>query len=414
MVAAPVLASQGESLATTGNREGATGRMPFGRINMLEQVRKSYPDITGLADEFAMAGWLSDPLVAILTPGQAMRHLDYINRVYGVSHRMSDLIVLSYRPRRRYAILIAGHCRLLANQLLWNEGCSACRKQYGREAQGICYQRHASQHGQSGDGVIDVKLYLGIEPRLALSKQFSENRYNRPPPQEVADGLDRWFAVEYCENPDLTPTAFAKIASVSADTFRRAQRYCRLPEDIRTDVEVGRLRFGVALELGRLAEKASPEVVEVCHQAFLLQATTVAQATKIIDGEISHLLNWSSFEGMGGAVIAGEAKRAMRKPFERGLVHVIYATAPLFKRAKEAIARGEMGLPDGVYRDTTLMHAWREAIAIQSALLPDIRRRQGAEQTDDDQAILEEVAFLLDQKSPRPAELQTSVLIAVD
>lgn len=400
-------ALRGGPQATEAEPSYSFGALSFRKINRLTQQRKTYEDIPELADEFAASGWLEPPLVAVLTPGQAMRYLAYVNRVFGSEHTLAELMWLPWKNRRRrYAIMIAGHRRLLANHFLWESGCSWCREEYGDEPPGTCFRRHLATHARhlSADE-IEAKLFEGIEPREALLMQCSENDgIRRPPAHETADTLYRHLTVLRADFPDLSMAAFARIAKVKPGMVANAVRYCRLPENIRSDVESGALSFTLALELGRLVlGGASPETVAVQHQGWLVERPEASKAAK----RVHYLLttNNRTLDGTGDTEIVREVKKANRQPFERKLAQVIYAAGPLFERAKTEIAAGNMGLPDAMFRDTTVMNSWRRMIQMMEAILPDLRRRLGDEQAEHDEAILAEVASILEQLAPPEADL---------
>lgn len=402
--------------ATTDELPYFTGPVSFRRLNLLTQQRRTYEDIRDLANQFAIAGWLMPPLIAVHTRAGALAHVQYVNRVFGAHHTLDDMMVLSRRPLR-YGFVIAGHRRILANHVLWEEGCDNCLSEFGVEPPGTCFQRHLQEYtnGLLSDDQIEAKMYPGIEPREALIKQCSENDgIRRPPPQEVADTLDRHAAVIRADCPDLSLSAIAREMKVHPARLKRAMQYCRLPEYFHEDVEDGRISFGVALEMGRLLGRASDGMIEIMRQGFILRKVTAAQAKRELDDRFrGSAFNEFSFDGMNDSDLLPELKRAMRKPWERQNTSVIHAATAVFRRAAVDFETGRLGFPDAMYLDTTLMRSWRDMVDYMKAIMPEMRRRLDEAQAKGDEAVILEFENILGVLMPAEPQAPESNLFAI-
>jgi len=153
-----------------GRGDDIEGYVPLSRINIFEQVRKTYEGIPQLADELSL-GEINSVQVAIRTKWGMQQYLVLLNRLWGTDYTLRDCKPLPGPGPMRYAALISGHRRTLAKGHLWEHGCTVCREEYGVETPGGCFQRHFTYGGD----LVKVRLYYGITPYRAMEMQCKEN-----------------------------------------------------------------------------------------------------------------------------------------------------------------------------------------------------------------------------------------------
>ena len=115
--------------------------LPIDDIIVLTQHRRTFVKeyIRTLADNIART-ILMDPISVIaFEKKEAQEYVRIINEIFEVAHCLKDLPI---SKDGFYNILGSGNNRLLSHELLWNEGCSVCLKEFGQEKPGICYGRH--------------------------------------------------------------------------------------------------------------------------------------------------------------------------------------------------------------------------------------------------------------------------------
>lgn len=384
------VADRGDILPFTARRESReTEELLRDRIYMLEQVRKTYDDIPGLANDFADKGMTTAVFVALLTPTRARRHLELVNEIWGTAYKLNDFRPYSRQPRR-YAFLIAGHRRMHGHDWLWQNGCDACREEYGQEVPGVCYARHPKLDVD----LIKAQVWRYISPEEAQEMQSTENIHRPVPAHEQAGFYDRLLRVYRRRNPELTLRAYARKMGAGEDTIRRHLRYCVLPEHFKADVEASRYSFGVALELGRFVAVLRPSnsTLDRLRQQVIQDKLTVKQLRKIVDRkEEIHASGAVSLGGFEDDVLNPEVRKVRRAQYEGKLKRALDAYAAYLKRVQPLLADGTIG-PNGTYLDTGTRTVVTGAALALEAVLPDLRFR--LEELEKMQAIVNEVKAL--------------------
>jgi len=354
-----------------GHGNDTEGYIPLSRINIFEQVRKTYEGIPQFADELSL-GEINSVQIAIKTRRGMRQHLELLNRIWGTSYVLKDCMRLPSGPER-YAVLISGHRRTLAKAHLWEHGCIVCRDAYGAEDPGSCYQRHFTYGGD----LVKARLYYGITPYRAMEMQCKENVRGAVPAHEQADAYDRLFSLMLIDDPDLTLAKFARQVGHGPETVARARQFMRLPSIIREDVAERRMGYGVALELGRLHKELD-----------LDEATLMAERATIIDRRLGlkvykrHVdrLVQDQRSGVGslfglGDETAGNAS-IRRQVFEQQTVRSLYEYARYLEMIRPLIESGEMA-PDGTWPDTSAVNVIERMLDAQEVLLPFLETRRG-------------------------------------
>lgn len=349
--------------------------LPLDCINLLEQMRKTYDEIAELADDLADKGMRFPVEVGYFSRTRALAHLRVVNQVWDAAYSLKDLVRLPGKTER-YAILISGHRRTLAQLHLWHRGCSSCLERFGQEAPGTCYARHCAPT-RLRLGLVKCKAYDKIPPFNAMLLQSTENIHKYVPAHEQAEFYDRLFRVKQMLEPDYPLARFAREMGCSGtEPIRRARRYCRLPAVFREDVEQGRYSYGVALELGRMQEKLGldgPTMVGE-RERVITQKLTVKQLRRTVDELVNRsLAGESSMFGLGAVAQAERTHR--RSVFERRTVSALHGYAVYLQRCQPLLATGAMG-PKGEYLDTSTRRIVMENVKALEAILPDLRLKR--------------------------------------
>ncbi len=233
-------------------RQGVFEKHSIASFNTVVQQRKIYEDIETLAGNIQAEGLLIHPiLVARYTTPEAARM--YLIAAYSTvgkkipqeqRKRLIDLVQTTHNDQPAWLIVIAGHRRLRALEMLGEE-----------------------------DSVVQV--IDNMHPLKALKVQVSENTSRLPKDFERAEQNGDLWMVEKAMNPNLTIEEFAKSVGHKPEVVRRDLLYYGLPDSIKNYVvprnqqDTGKgntkvpdqplMAFRVACQLGRLVEAGAAE-----------------------------------------------------------------------------------------------------------------------------------------------------------
>jgi len=235
--------------------------VPLADIRTLKQVRKSVNRIASLAETLITAGSINPVTLFIVDEAQARGYIDLNNGLHAGSLTLRDVRAAS---DGLHYILIAGHRRLEANQYLWENGCKKCRKQYGREKPGACYERHF--HRDS----LEVRASRNISALLATCIQHIENIHVQVPPTQDAPATAALYNVLQQVSGKITVGKLATLLGKSSHQVGDALRFQRLPEKFRKSANRGDISWGIALEFETILRetKKNPKIVQSFPEGY--------------------------------------------------------------------------------------------------------------------------------------------------
>lgn len=241
----------------------------------LPQMRKEF-DINGireLAYDLAINGMVNPQIVALFPEKDFWEYVDYVCAVWKRPLTRGERTAIEKkRQPDGYQVIVAGERRLRAFQLLWNEGCHKCQEE-GSVSKGSCWTKHF------GSRVIVARVPQTKDARVLLSTQLAENVHYRPSTHEEAEAIAMFTVFLKAENKNISNAEIAKRIGRSADMVSRSLSFYSLPESIRRLVHDRVIKYGIALELARLKDKAKYEEMDLLREANI--AVTHKQYAKV-------------------------------------------------------------------------------------------------------------------------------------
>lgn len=256
---------------------------------VLPQMRKNFdPEkVRELAYSIAANGMINSQIVAILPEKEFWSYVDYVSKVWKVSITQEDRARLKKQKHgHNFHVIVAGERRLRALNILWNEGCLACReKNNGKPVtHGKCWKKHF------GTEKIKVLVPKTKDHRKLLATQLAENVYDRPLPHEEAEAVAQLTVFMKSEDPKVSYANIAKRIGRTAELVSRSMAFYTLPHSIRLLVREKRIKYGVAVELARLQKEAKYTDEQLLIEANLSvinkQYAKVGEFTKHVSGLI--------------------------------------------------------------------------------------------------------------------------------
>jgi ParB-like chromosome segregation protein Spo0J len=243
-------------------------RVNWRHLLVLPQMRKVFdPEkLRELAYNIAAHGILNPPIVAILPEGEFWKYAEYVCKVWKVQLTAVDTKKLKAGKRsNHYHVIVAGERRLRALEILWNEGCLVCReKNHGRKVTGgKCLKKHL------GTEIVTVRVPRTKDHRRLLATQLAENVYDRPLPHEEAEAVAMLTTFLKSENPKVSYANIAKRIGRTAELVSRSMAFYSLPASIRNLVREKRIKYGIAIELARLKDKANYSEEQLVCEAVI-------------------------------------------------------------------------------------------------------------------------------------------------
>lgn len=380
--------------------------IPLSNINVLPQGRKTFEDIDILADDIASKHLMNPPLVARLTIEACGPYLEKINKIWNTKFKIDDLHKTEEKEGEYVYILIAGERRYRASKSLTEHACTRCMAQYGNKP---CYSRHFT------DNLMEVRVCDNISPIEAVFRQASENTYMSIPPHEEAVYYDALMRVSKEEDPSYSLSQFAKDVGRGEDKVRDAIRFCRLPIEIQEHVREGRITYGIATEIARLAEAKAPQGdIDYYITSVLAGRTTAKDFTKTISNYLGSFdKNQMSLldlfdEGQRGQLSKGNIKRVV----ERDIIRAIWTWIYYFRRVTDLFNEGLLGKDDSAFSHASPLRVYRNLLNVQIDLLPhfvDLMRKPEYEETG--QALAVQVLVIDSLLESAPEEISNTDLL---
>ncbi|MEI8224182.1 MAG: KorB domain-containing protein [bacterium] len=241
----------------------------------LPQMRKEF-DMVGireLAYDLAINGMVNPQIVALFPEKEFWEYVNYVCAVWKRPLTLKERAVIEQKKQPDgYQVIVAGERRLRAFNVLWNEGCHQCQQE-GVVTPGSCWTKHF------GSRVITARVPQTKDARVLLSTQLAENVHYRPSTHEEAEAIAMFTVFLKAENKSISNTEIAKRIGRSADMVSRSLEFYSLPESIRALVRDKIIKYGIAIELGRLKDKAQYLEMDLLREANI--AVTHKQYTKV-------------------------------------------------------------------------------------------------------------------------------------
>jgi hypothetical protein len=316
-------------------------------INVLRQTRQTFDDIDPLAQSVAEDGLLNPVTVARFTPEASTSYLRWFETFWNEEFALKDLCAVSENGKPIYYFLLAGERRLRAHRHLWENGCKNCRDHYGPERPGRCFRRHLG-HGN----MIETRLAAGITPARAMQIQLAENTHMAVPAHQEAIGHYNLWRVRRAEEPKLSLVSFARSVGRSEEKIRSSFRYAQLPAFIRSEVETGHIKYGIALQLSRL-QVAGIDPDELRHwmrEAMLGRWGVPRLEARVNDWIRDKESGQSSLLDVFSDVSDRDWKRELyRKTVEREILNVLWGNQRYAATVLRMLRSGELDREDSPY-----------------------------------------------------------------
>lgn len=348
-------------------RPDVFAELPITQLNAIVQARDEYEGIETLAEGIEEEGILiHNPLVARFDKLSARRYLEFVNGIYGnkVEERrtVADLVSTREGEENAYYIVIAGHRRLKALQII-------------------------------GEEQVTVKVLENIDPLDALYLQAQENTPKLLKDYERSEQHGRLWSVSKARDPKLTLREFSRNVGTTEDVLRRDLRYYSLPDSVKNYVvprnriegDAGNtiipdqplMPFNVACQLGRLVEKGAGEhdILFLARRFFEENITSERAASERVSHYIKNSIDGASVDMVDlFNVNAAQLARHRRSMQVAGrFAAPLDSAIAYFNRVRSA---QDMGIADSIEDGLSLAGAanrLRDLADVMEGLLPSMK-----------------------------------------
>jgi hypothetical protein len=261
-------------------------------------------------------GQLNQGEVAALTPIQAAQYVEYIGELWNEPQDIRSYQPVTIDGQEYYLFVIAGHRRYTVCKLLNERVVSGAVTWTPRYT-----------------GKFRARLRFDITAQEAISIQFQENTYTRPPAHEEAFAAWCVYRTEEKYGRPMTIERLARFLGRSETWVRAALRFARLPEQIRAlanpYTEGAYVTYGVVAEIARLAEQieaitgsapSHADLLRFVNLALLERWSTTKARTWVSAYIASVRQTHYSQQDLFSAENDGTDRRSHRGIFERTLV----------------------------------------------------------------------------------------------
>lgn len=244
----------------------------------LPQMRTFFPieRLRELAYNITLQGLINPQIVIILHEQEFWKYVDYVCTIWKRPITEDEITALKrFKHGNQYHVIVAGERRLRAFGILWNEGCPECQKSNGGKVvgKGRCWRKHF------GHTLIKVRVPKTKDFHELVAMQLSENIHDRPHAHEEAEAIAKFAIFLKSENEKMTYAKIAKRMGRSPEMVSRSISFYGLPQSIRVLVHGGIIKYGIAIELARLKDKAQFKEEELLREANI--AVTHRQYAKV-------------------------------------------------------------------------------------------------------------------------------------
>ncbi len=253
-------------------------------FNLLSQIRPDDNDCQEQLNDSIKNSGLINPLnVAIVPRSLLEEYLAFANETWGDDERKIADFKSIDGSLNWYALLIAGHSRLIGEQ-----------------------QKAKAKEISESDYKVEIQVHPAIETIGDIVElQVAENIHSTPPPDRIARVYAQAFLWEKRANPRLSRETFAARHNLKIKALRDALNYVKLPPEIRelTDKRNG-LPFTVAIELARALDPIRQEVRRIAGKNR--HETLSPREEETVVFELTRCAQW--FEESHGRVLQTRGK----------------------------------------------------------------------------------------------------------
>lgn len=240
----------------------------FTHIITLPQMRTEFDPqaLRQLVDSIVKSGGLINPQIVTNLPEKEF--WEYSKLVCGIYEKqLSQSTIRSIKKKIGSTgawVMIAGERRLLALDILWNEGCSDCQKEHGgkKVGKGVCWQKHFGTLSK----VIPVRVPITKDPSELLTIQLEENTQSPPNSYELANAVAKFAIFLKSQNRNWSWKKIAQRMKRSPEMVRRALTFFALPVSIKKMVSQKKIHYGLAVELARLQDQIKYKEVDLLRE----------------------------------------------------------------------------------------------------------------------------------------------------
>lgn len=206
--------------------------MPTRYLNQFSQQRKG-PNTEQRALTESWRRQQIHPISAVMASQElALEYLEFTNRTWGSNKQPEELVVIPEGSEfaGQYAILVAGHSRVLG------------------------YQNLAVEAGhEPGDAAVDVRLFDVTDIRSILEIQLAENIHSAPAPVRTFRAIAEMYLFLQALQPAhrIPYKSFAEYYRFTEQQMSDALNFVRLPTQIIEMTDSGILHENIAIELAR-------------------------------------------------------------------------------------------------------------------------------------------------------------------
>ncbi len=354
--------------------------LPIGVVNTLPQVRRTFEHIADLAESLAGEGQINPPMVARWTEGMLDNYLAVINLAWKTqisTDQLSPTIEEDGQPH--YYVLIAGERRFRAAKHLVDHPCEDCsqritKQQQSQERAPTCFDAHFPKG-------LEVRIGDSITAQEALTIQLAENTHERPPQEEEADWISRFYAVERQLIPGLTLTDFSKKVRRSPEVVRDALRFSMLSSETQQRVKDGIMSYGIAVQIGRLIDAGIERNWVEHYERLALASNMPAKEFEKIIGAFIRNTRDGNLEMFGDGLFSDLVDQPNgEKPKPPSIRHVVTREADqAFRGSASYLSLLNRLFEDGVlrpedypFKDRSVVYSLEHYIAVATRMLPFI------------------------------------------
>jgi hypothetical protein len=367
-------------------------KIPLWAVNILAQPRKTFDDIEELGEGIASDGLINPLTVGRFSHTECKKYLEVLNVIRKTSYSISSLKSIKESEKKYYYLLLGGERRTRGMKLLWKNGCSFCRTEYGQESPGECYRRHF------GNELVDIRFRPDISPVGAIFSQSLENTHKRVPIYEEAEEYYNFFRFLRMMDPKFPLATFARRVGRSEESVRNALRFCELPESIQNIVKKNNGKhYSLAVETGRLFTSGiNPGVAEL----WLFRAIVENKPLNVFKKNISeYLLEINSGQQSLFDIFSEEQEkeylaRRIKKVAAENLVIGTHNSIAYCKQILRLFETESLGLKDSPFSEKSPVKIFSKFVELLEEALPHFQRIRRKKFKEAEKPILKTIKIL--------------------
>jgi hypothetical protein len=334
-------------------------------INVLSQVRRTFEQngIQALADNICKLG-LIDPVTAVsFSSRRCQDYIDLTNKFYKAVHKISEL---KMSKGKQFIVMLSGERRLRAHQLIWHEGCLACREKYGEEKPGNCFKRHFGK-----DKKVKAHLWHNLSALDAIDIQLSGNSYVPPSEAETMEALSLQFQVKKEKNPKLKITEFARSVGRDPSTISGYLKIFELPAEVLDFFRKGLISSGIAREIAFLCDNGEKDLMWWVRRAAVSRDNVEVFRKKVRVYLASRAQ--TILEIFDQKAEEQRKKALIKEVVAKEILDGIWAHTAYWKKVLRLFETGKLGKKDSPFSAKSPVHLYRQQVELmRQGVLPHL------------------------------------------